>query len=137
MPRKKQSTKKSQSTNEVRDLKKQVKELRQALSDLEKQRLADIDIAAETGYELGFIEAEQKELHRAHVIAEAVVEFEKSYEPKVKATKVSVAKKGAKRRGRPAKNKKRAKKAAAVVREPVIELPAPPVPETGEATIRD
>jgi len=141
MPRKKQPIRKKQATNEVRDLQKQVKKLQQAFAELDAQRLADIDIAAETGYELGLLEAEEKALRRAQVIAEAVVDFEKSCESKVisKATsKASVTKKTAKRRGRPAKVKKRGRKAKVAVpaEEPAVELPASPVPETGEVTIR-
>lgn len=135
MPRKKQPTRKKQSTTEVRDLQKQVKKLQQAIADLEAQRLADIEMAAETGYELACIEAEEKELRRAAVVAEAVLDFEKTYESKAKTAKAVVAKKATKRRGRPAKNKKRAKKVAAPAEESTLELPAPPVPETGDVSI--
>ncbi|WP_423063076.1 hypothetical protein [Candidiatus Paracoxiella cheracis] len=132
MPRQKNSS------NDVRDLQKQVTKLQQELSALEAQRLADIEAAAEAGYELGFIEAEEKELRRAQAIADAIVAFEKSYESKAKSNKASVAKKAAKApkasKGRPAKRKKRAKKAEAST-APAAELPSVHVPETGEVAI--
>lgn len=131
MPRKKNST------NEVRDLKKQITQLQKELATFAAQRLADIEAAAEAGYELGVIESQEKELQRAQAIADAAFEFEKAYSSKSSAKTAPVAKAATKRRGRPAQAKKRVKRAkkvpaAAVPTSTASELPSAPVPETAE-----
>lgn len=131
MPRKKNST------NEVRDLKKQITQLQKELATFEAQRLADIEAAAEAGYELGVIESQEKELQRAQAIADAAFEFEKAYSSKSSAKTAPVAKAATKRRGRPAQAKKRVKRAkkvpaAAVSTSIASALPSAPVPETAE-----
>ena len=101
--------------DQVAQLKKQLQICREQTEQLQAEYIQDIDAATAIGYELGFIEAEEKQLQREKAILVAVENFEKAYAKNKKSTalpqqakrKVTtkksakpMAKKAGKRRGR-------------------------------------
>ena len=111
MPRPKNWEK--QVANLQKQLKASQQQMKQKIADLEAKRIQDVEEAANLGYELGQIDAQEREMQRDRVIAEAVAKFEKEYAKKspntLKLKKIGKGKTGAKRRGRPAKKSVRAK----------------------------
>src|SRR3990167_7169426 len=70
----------------LRQLKKQVAELKQQLrasqqevQQWQAEQERALQEAADIGYEMGYLDAEEREIYRAEVVAEAIAEFEQAY----------------------------------------------------------
>jgi hypothetical protein len=149
MPRKKDSN----ANN--RQLEKQVAVLKKQLEACQKEiakHTQKLKEAANIGYEMGCIEAEEREISRAKVVAEAIARFEQKHAKAGRgsvleraAKKSVVAKKSAKKvkaKAKPAKAKKAAAKPAKAVAKPAVKpaakvvrqpkRPAQPAPQEAE-----
>lgn len=96
--------------DQITKLKKELQTYRKETEQLQKEYVKDVEAAVEAGYEMGFIEAEEKQLHREKAILAAVEDFEKTY-AKGKTTKTAQAatkktrKKATRRKTAPKKSK--------------------------------
>lgn len=95
---------------QVAKLTKQLAASKKQMKQLQVEYVKDVEAATKMGYELGFVEAEEKQILREKAVAAAVDKFEKSYastkrtksKSKSKTATRKSNKSSAKRRGRPA-----------------------------------
>lgn len=141
MPRKKDSNANNrQLENQVAVLKKQLDACRKEIASSQAKHAQALKQAADIGYEMGCIEAEERELNRAKIVAEAIARFEQKHAKQVgrgsvlerAAKKTVVAKKSVKKVKVKAKAKKAAAKPSKAVSKPAAEIvrkkrPAKPV----------
>ena len=145
MARKKSANSTNTNNSDVRELQREIAQLRDQVSGIHAQHAEDLELAAQLGYELGLIEAEEAELARAEAIANAVVAFEQAQGRKV--SRLSQVPQQVKSQRRSAVAKKpsiqapmkagrqrqsRAFEKAAPVQSSISETSAVHVPETGE-----
>lgn len=81
MPRPKNSNAMIQRLEkQIAQLQKELKESQRDIEQSRERHAEEIDEAANLGYEMGCLDAEEREIRRAEVVAEAIARFEESYE---------------------------------------------------------
>lgn len=116
MPSKKNSNATRQLEKQITELKKQLAAVKKELANGQAKHAQAVKEAADIGYEMGLLDAEEREISRAKVVAEAIARFEKKHTNKpakksIVAKKKPAAKKvKAKVKAKPAKVVKPAKK---------------------------
>lgn len=153
MPKVKNASVNRQLESQVVALKKQLDACRKEMANIQANRAQELQQAADIGYEMGCLEAEEREISRAKVVAEAIARFEQKYAKEVGrtsvleradkavSTKKSVLKAKAKAKARPiktvvAKPIKPASKPTDVIRQQKKPVkPAPmQIPKVAEVT---
>ena len=133
MPRKKDSNANGrQLEKQVAELKKQLGASKKELANSKAKHAQALKEAADIGYEMGCIEAEEHEISRAKVVAEAIARFEKKYAKQSPKKQIVAKKSVAKVKAKPATAKKAVAKPATVAivkptAKSVKQRPAKPV----------